>query len=109
MKKATKKTPTPSLPRGASDEEAIRWATSHDVFDRLEAGTSEIVPDHADLDRLLVDAMFQENTSQLNMRVPPAMKAVLGELARRRTTDPTTLARIWLAERIQQEIKGARG
>jgi hypothetical protein len=39
------------------------------------------------------------------MRIPPAMKAVLSRLARQRTTDATTLARIWLAERLQQEIK----
>ena len=43
-------------------------------------------------------------TEQLNMRVPPAMKAVTGRLARQRTTDNTTLARIWLAERIQEEL-----
>jgi hypothetical protein len=33
------------------------------------------------------------------------MKAVLSRLARQRTTDATTLARIWLAERLRQEIK----
>ena len=42
------------------------------------------------------DAIFQDNTAQLNMRLPPAMKAVLSKLARQRTTDATTLARIWL-------------
>jgi len=39
------------------------------------------------------------------MRLPPAMKAVLSKLARQRTTDVTTLARIWLTERLERELK----
>jgi len=33
------------------------------------------------------------------------MKAVLNKFARQRTTDAATLARIWLAERLEQESK----
>ena len=88
-----------------TDEEIIRWTKSHDVFDRLESGVSEVVEDHSDLDEVLREAIFQDNTAQLNMRLPPAMKAVLSRLARQRTTDATTLARIWLAERLEQELK----
>ncbi len=93
-----------SLRKGSSDEEIIRWARKHDVFDRLDAGVSEVVEDHTDLDRILEEALFQDNTAQINMRIPPAMKAVLGRLARERTTDATTLVRIWLAERLQKEL-----
>jgi hypothetical protein len=89
----------------SSDQEIIRWTESHDVFDRLEQGVSEVVEDHSDLDEFLREAIFQDNTAQLNMRLPPAMKAVLSKLARQRTTDATTLARIWLAERLEQELK----
>jgi hypothetical protein len=103
MKKIKRK--IPSLRPGASDNEIIRWTKDHDVFDRLEAGISEIVDNHSDLDKALQEAIFQDNTAQLNMRLPPAMKAVLGKLARQRTTDATTLARIWLAERLEQELK----
>jgi len=39
------------------------------------------------------------------MRLPPAMKAVLSKLARRRTKDATTLAEICLAERLEQQLK----
>jgi hypothetical protein len=88
----------------STDEEIIRWTKSHDVFDRLESGVSEVVEDHSDLDEVLREAIFQDNTAQLNMRLP-AMKAVLSKLARQRTTDATTLARIWLAERLEQELK----
>ncbi|MGH7886363.1 MAG: hypothetical protein ACREPG_00735 [Candidatus Binatia bacterium] len=89
----------------ASDEQIVHWVKTHDVFDRLEGGVAEIVEDHSDLDRALQEAIFQDNTAQLNMRLPPAMKAVLSKLARQRTTDATTLARIWLAERLERELK----
>lgn len=100
-----KKRAVPRLRKGASEKEIVRWARTHDVFDRLEAGVSELVEDHSDLDRILQEALFQDNSAQLNMRLPPAMKAVLSRLARQRTTDATTLARIWLAERLEQELK----
>jgi hypothetical protein len=105
MKKSKRASAISPLRKGASDEEIIRWTTTHDVFERLEAGVSEIVTDRSELDQLLQEAVVQGNTVQLNMRIPPAMKAVLSRLARLRTTDATTLARIWLAERLQQEIK----
>jgi len=94
-----------SLTSKSTDDEVIRWTKSHDIFDRLETGVSEIIEDHGDLDEVLREAIFQDNTAQLNMRLPPAMKAVLSKLARQRTTDATTLARIWLAERLEQELK----
>lgn len=103
MKKTKRK--AARLTSKSTDEEVIRWTKSHDVFDRLETGVSEVVEDHNDLDEVLREAIFQDNTSQLNMRLPPAMKAVLSKLARQRTTDATTLARIWLAERLERELK----
>ena len=100
-----KKRAIPPLPKDAGDKEIIRWARTHDVFERLDAGVSELVDDHSDLDRILEEAVFQDNTAQLNMRIPPAMKAALSRLARERTTDATTLARMWLAERVKRELK----
>jgi hypothetical protein len=103
MKKTSRK--VARLRRNVTDEEVLRWTKSHDVFDRLEAGVSEVIADHSDLDQVLREAIFQDNIAQLNMRLPPAMKAVLSKLARQRTTDATTLARIWLAERLERELK----
>jgi hypothetical protein len=96
---------TSRLTKRATDDEIIRWVKANDVFDRLEAGVSDTVEDHADLDAVLHEAIFQDNTAQLNMRLPPAMKAVVSKLARERTTDATTLERIWLAERLERELK----
>jgi hypothetical protein len=103
MKKTKRK--ASRLTSKSTDEEVIRWTKSHDVFDRLETGVSEVVKDHNDLDEVLREAIYQDNTAQLNMRLPPAMKAVLSKLARQRTMDATTLARIWLAERLESELK----
>ena len=100
-----KKRAIPPLRKGASEQEIVRWTSKHDVFDRLDTDISEVAEDHSDLDRVLQEALFEDNTAQLNMRIPPAMKAVLSRLARQRTTDATTLARIWLAERLERELK----
>lgn len=94
----------PPLRKEAGEPEITRWTRKYDVFDRLDAGVSEVVEDRRDLDRILEEALFQNNTAQLNMRIPPAMKAALSRLARERTTDATTLARIWLAERLKEEL-----
>ncbi len=96
----------PSLRKGATEQEIIDWATTHDPFDRIETGTSRVIEHHSDLDELLQEALFQGNKAQLNMRIPPAMKALLTKLAQERTTDATTLGRIWLAERIRKEVGG---
>ena len=95
MKKTKRK--VPRLSRNATDEEIVRWTKSHDVFDRLEAGVSEIIEDHSDLDQVLRDAIFQANTPQLNMRLSPAMKAVLANLPANARQTSSTLARISLA------------
>jgi hypothetical protein len=54
--------------------------------EKLEAVVSAVVEDHSDWDQVLREAIFQENTEQLNMRLPPAMKAVLSKFARQRAT-----------------------
>lgn len=105
MKRAKTKRTIPPLAPNASDEETVKWLTKYDLDERLAAGVSEIVEDRSDLDRLLQEALFQKNTIQLSMRIPPAMKAALSRLARQRTTDAATLARIWIAERLQLELE----
>lgn len=50
---------------GATDEEIIRWSKTHDAFDGLEAGVSEVIKDHSDLDQVLREPIFQDNTRSL--------------------------------------------
>jgi hypothetical protein len=105
VKRAKTERVIPSLPPNTSDEEIVKWLTKYDLDERLAARVSEIVEDRSDIDRLLQEALFQKNTTPLSVRVPPAMKAALSKLARQRTTDAATLVRIWIAERLQQELK----
>jgi hypothetical protein len=105
MKTAKRRKTIPPLPTDATNEQIIRWATKYDAFDRLDAGVSEIVEDHSDLDELLDAAISQENTEQINIRIPVALKVLLTKLARERATEASTLGRIWLAERIRQELR----
>ncbi len=109
MKRTTAAKRIPKLASKATEEEIVRWVTRHDAFDRLDAGIAEIVSDHSDLEELLEAALFEENTAQLNMRIPLAMKTLLARMAKERTTDASTLGRIWLAERMQQELKRKTG
>jgi hypothetical protein len=67
MKKLKRKGSRPTSK--STDEEISRWTNSHDVFDRLGKGVSEVVEDHSDLDEVLREAIFQDNTAQLNMRL----------------------------------------
>lgn len=105
MKRKKKTRSVPPLPPDATEDEIVEWLSTYDLDERLAAGVSEIVEDHSDLDQLLEEALHEDNTAQLNVRIPPAMKAILSKLARQRTTDATTLARIWLAERLHQELR----
>lgn len=103
--KKSRSHPIPSLPPEASDEEIIHWVDTYDVIDRLRVGVSEIVEDHSDLDALLAQALEGDNTVQLDLRMPPAMKAILTRWAQERGMDAASLARSWLAERIRQGLK----
>ena len=62
MKKTKRK--VSSLTSKSTDEEIARWTKSHDIFDRLETGISEIIEDHSDLDEVLREAIFQDRPTQ---------------------------------------------
>ncbi len=48
------------LRKGTSDGEIICWIQTYDVFERLNAGVSEIGIYQTDLQRLLEEALGQE-------------------------------------------------
>jgi hypothetical protein len=62
MKKTRRK--ISRLTKNPTDDGIISWAKSNDVFDRLEAGVSEIIDDPSDLDAVLHEASFQDNTAR---------------------------------------------
>jgi hypothetical protein len=63
---------------------------------RAAAGVSEVIEDQGDLGQVLRASIFRGNTVRLNMRLPPAMNAVLSKLGRQRmTTRQCLLAERW--------------
>src|SRR5438874_123744 len=104
MKDKKRKRNIPRLPADASNEQIIQWAQKYEAFDRLDSGISEFVEDHSDLDELLDATLSQENTEQINIRIPLGLKVLLTKLAKERATEASTLGRIWLAERIRKEL-----
>ncbi len=88
----------PPLSPDATDDEMIKWTEKYDLGARLDAGISEIIEIHE-------PSQHADRTTELTLRIPSTMEAALQKLARRRTTNASTLARLWIAERLQQELK----
>jgi hypothetical protein len=88
----------PPLSPDATDDEMIEWTEKYDLGARLDAGVSEVIEIHE-------PSPHAGRTTELTLRLPSTMKAALQKLARQRTTDAPTLARRWIAERLQQELK----
>ena len=50
MSKKKNENDIPPLSEDAKEEDIIEWTTTHDVFERLDAGIAEVVEDRQDLD-----------------------------------------------------------
>jgi hypothetical protein len=99
-----KKTARIRLPReSAGYRELADFFDRHDGIDLLEQGITEIDPDRADLDRMLLEYWNQPNTKQLNIRIPPAAKRMIEKLAKRKTVEVSTLVRMWVIESMRRE------
>lgn len=88
----------PLLSSDATEDEIIEWTETYDLGTRLDSGISEVVEIHE-------GQSDKKQTAQLTLRVPSSMKAAIQSLAKQRTTNATTLARTWLAERLRQELE----
>lgn len=92
------------LPReSASYPELADFFDRHDGADLLDQGITEIDPDRADLDRMLLEYWKQANTKQLNIRIPPAAKRMIERLAKRKTVEVSTLVRMWVIDSMRRE------
>jgi hypothetical protein len=106
MKEAnvSKKTARIRLPReGASYSELADFFDRHDGAELLDRGITEIDPDRADLDRMLLEYWNEPNTKQLNIRIPPAAKRMIERLAKRKTVEVSTLVRMWVIDGMRRE------
>jgi len=89
----------------ASDEEIVRFFTEHDPEELERAGLVAVEEDHSDLEELLQHYLSEPNDAQLNIRLPHSAKAMLKRIARQKTLDASTLARLWIVERLREEAK----
>ncbi len=92
--------------RGASDEQIVQFLRSYDPEELVKAGILEIDQDHSDLEEALIQYLSEPNNARLILRLPPTAKRILEELARRKAVDASTLARIWVLDRMRKEILG---
>ena len=93
------------LRQNASDQEIVRFFNEHDPEDLERAGLVAVDEDRSDLEELLQRYLSEPNDAQLNIHLPRSAKEVLKRLARRKTLEASTLARLWIIERLRQEIK----
>ena len=100
--KAKKKRLKPPSPK-ASEAEIIRFLTSNDPEELEKQRIMVRDSDHSDLDRLFTQYLSEPNNSQLNIRLPSSAKRLLSKIASQKTIDASTLARIWIVERLRRE------
>lgn len=91
---------------GATEQEIVRFFRQHDPQALEEAGFVAVAEDREDLERLLQQYLSEPSQAQLNIRLPRSVKAMLTRIARRKTVDTSTLARIWIIERLRAEARG---
>jgi hypothetical protein len=89
----------------ASDQEIVRFFDQHDPEELERSGLVALDEDHSDLEELLQRYLLEPNDAQLNIHLPRSAKEVLKRLARRKTIEASTLARLWIIERLRREIE----
>lgn len=100
-----KRKPIRALSPNATDEEIVRFFEEHNPEELERAGLVAVDEDRSDLEELLRCYLLEPNDTQLNIRLPRSAKELLQRLARRKTLEASTLARLWIIERLRQEAK----
>ena len=85
----------------------VRYLDSNDPEELEQQGVMVQDGDHSDLDAMLRKYLSEPNNAQLNVRLPRTAKEMLARIASQKTIDPSTLARIWIIERLRREAGGA--
>lgn len=104
----SKKKPIKPLPPNASDEEIIRFFRKHDPEELERAGLVAVEEDLSDLRELLQHYLSQPKEAQLNIRLPRRAKELLKRLAQRKALEASALARLWILERLRQEVASSK-
>ena len=89
----------------ATDAEVARFLDSHDPEELERQGIMARDDDRDDLEVMLKKYLSEPNNDQLNIRLPRSAKRMLARLASQKTIDASTLARIWIVERLRRETR----
>jgi len=90
-------------PTRATDAQIVRFLDSNDPEELERQGIMVRDDDHSDLEAMLKKYLSEPNNAQLNIRLPRSAKQMLARIASQKTIDASTLARIWIVERLRQE------
>ena len=87
----------------STDAEIVRFLNSNDPEELERQGFMVRDSDRRDIDAMLRKYLSEPNNSRLNIRLPANAKRLLSRIANQKTIDPSTLARIWIVERLRKE------
>ena len=93
------------LSKKATEEQIVEFLESNDPEELERQGLMVPDADHSDLEPLLRQYLSQPNDTQLNIRLPRSAKRLLARIANQKTVDASTLARIWIVERLRREAR----
>jgi hypothetical protein len=64
--------------------------------------------DHSDLEEALLAYLSEPRNERVSVSLPRSAKRILEELARRKTLEPSTLARLWIMEGLRRAVLGTK-
>lgn len=93
------------LPSGAKNAKVVRFLDSNDPEELEQQRIMVRDDDREDLEAMLKKYLSEPNNDQLNIRLPRSAKRMLARIASQKTIDASTLARIWIVERLRRETR----
>ena len=93
------------LPSGATDAGVTRFLDSHGPEELERQGIMVRDDDRDDLEAMLKKYLSEPNNAHLNIRLARSAKRMLARIASQKTIDASTLARIWIVERLRRETR----
>ncbi len=102
MRPASKRKIKP-LSKRATEREIVHFLDSNDPEELEKQGIMVRDEESSDLEEILRKYLAEPNDSQVNIRLPQSAKRLLTRIAHQKTIDASTLARIWIVERLRHE------
>ena len=91
--------------KNASETQIAAFLEANDPEELEREGIMVRDEDRSNLEGLLRSYLSEPNDAQLNIRLPRSARALLSRIANQKTVDASTLARIWIVERLRREMR----